>query len=272
MANETKAIIEELKFLLSQSKQVVVRNILEDELSKQNVLLKSVTPKSKPIVKSGTQTKNITNYAWDEGNQFVKIYVTKIKEADDIIEKDSIESNFETRSFNVFLRKVGSKSINYSLSILNLCKNISPSDCSIKTTKTGVTISLKKASVGMWGNLKAVKEDKKEDPMPKMDKDADPSSGMMNLMKQMYESGDDEMKRTIAKSMYESQQKQQSGETGGMPDMGGMGAGMPGMPGMGGMGAGMPDMSGMGAGMPDMSSMGAGLPDMGSMGTGFDGF
>ncbi len=58
----------------------------------------------------------------------------------------------------------------------------------------------------------------------------------MSMMKQMYQDGDDEMKRTIAKAWTESQSK----GGGGMPGMGGMG----GMPGMGGMG-GMPGLGGM---------------------------
>lgn len=32
----------------------------------------------------------------------------------------------------------------------------------------------------------------------------------MNLMRQMYQDGDDEMKRTIAKSWYESQEKRKN--------------------------------------------------------------
>lgn len=38
----------------------------------------------------------------------------------------------------------------------------------------------------------------------------------MKLMKQMYDDGDDEMKRTIAKSWYESQEKKKAGGGGGM--------------------------------------------------------
>lgn len=42
---------------------------------------------------------------------------------------------------------------------------------------------------------------------PKLDKDADPSQSIMNMMKQMYQDGDDEMKRTIAKAWTESREK-----------------------------------------------------------------
>ena len=45
---------------------------------------------------------------------------------------------------------------------------------------------------------------------PKVDKDeGDPSQGLMKLMKQMYDEGDDEMKRTIAKAWHESQEKRE---------------------------------------------------------------
>ena len=46
---------------------------------------------------------------------------------------------------------------------------------------------------------------------PKVDKDEDPGVGLMKLMKQMYNDGDDEMKRTIAKAWHESQEKRAKG-------------------------------------------------------------
>ena len=42
---------------------------------------------------------------------------------------------------------------------------------------------------------------------PKMDKNEDPGASLMGLMKQMYQDGDDDMKRTIAKAWQESQEK-----------------------------------------------------------------
>ena len=44
-----------------------------------------------------------------------------------------------------------------------------------------------------------------------MDKDEDPGLGLMKLMKQMYDEGDDEMKKTIAKAWHESQEKRAKG-------------------------------------------------------------
>ena len=54
----------------------------------------------------------------------------------------------------------------------------------------------------------------------------DPSASIMNLMKKMYDEGDDDMKRTIAKAWTESREKQMTGEGespgamgGAMPDL-----------------------------------------------------
>lgn len=36
---------------------------------------------------------------------------------------------------------------------------------------------------------------------------ADPNVGLMNMLQKMYDEGDDEMKRSITKAMYESRNK-----------------------------------------------------------------
>ena len=38
------------------------------------------------------------------------------------------------------------------------------------------------------------------DDKPKKDADADPSAGLMDMMKKLYSEGDDEMKKTIAQA------------------------------------------------------------------------
>ena len=45
------------------------------------------------------------------------------------------------------------------------------------------------------------------------DKDGDPQNAIMDLMKNMYDQGDDEMKRTIQKSWYEANMKKKKGES-----------------------------------------------------------
>lgn len=67
---------------------------------------------------------------------------------------------------------------------------------------------------------------------PSLEENADPSDGLMTMLKKMYTEGDDEMRRSINKAWSESQEKRGRGD--GMDGMGGMG-GMTGMTGMGGM-------------------------------------
>lgn len=45
------------------------------------------------------------------------------------------------------------------------------------------------------------------DTTPKYDAGKDPNEGIMDMMRKMYNEGDDEMKRTIAKAWTESQEK-----------------------------------------------------------------
>lgn len=46
---------------------------------------------------------------------------------------------------------------------------------------------------------------------PTVDENADPSEGLMSMLKKIYSEGDDEMKRTINKVWSESQEKKMRG-------------------------------------------------------------
>ena len=45
------------------------------------------------------------------------------------------------------------------------------------------------------------------------DSDADPSEGLMNVLKKIYKEGDNDMKRTINKAWVESREKQARDDT-----------------------------------------------------------
>ena len=47
---------------------------------------------------------------------------------------------------------------------------------------------------------------------PKTGEVEDPGTGLMKMMKKMYDEGDDEMKRTISKAWCESQEKRAKGD------------------------------------------------------------
>lgn len=71
--------------------------------------------------------------------------------------------------------------------------------------KNLIQLNLIKHDSKHWDQVAYKESPLKQDKM--LDKEADPQAGLMNMMKKMYEEGDEEMKRTIAKAWTESQDK-----------------------------------------------------------------
>ncbi|XP_066932045.1 calcyclin-binding protein-like [Clytia hemisphaerica] len=118
------------------------------------------------------------------------------------------------------------------LHIQRLAHPINTTACTCKVKAGNIVIALRKAEDGQtWGGMteaqrkdKEAKDNKFSSSTPS-DANEDPQAGIMNLMKKMYDDGDDDMKRMIKKTWYESSQKQGGAGAGGMP-------GVPGMPGL----------------------------------------
>nr|CCA30117.1 calcyclin binding protein, putative [Neospora caninum Liverpool]CEL71363.1 TPA: calcyclin binding protein, putative [Neospora caninum Liverpool] len=149
----------------------------------------------------------LTSFAWDQSDRSVKIYV-KIQGVQDI-PKDRIAVKFARQSMELEVRDLAGK--NYSLIFKRLNNLIAPDDCSYRIKKDMVVVTLQKSGGQWWSDI-SFKETKFAAP-PKLDQNADPGASIMSLMKNLYEEGDDEMKRTIAKSWMESQQQRMSGES-----------------------------------------------------------
>jgi len=75
-----------------------------------------------------------------------------------------------------------------------------------------VVLKLHKAESKTWKSLIKTDDKFKADDIG-ADKAKDPSASMMDMMKKMYEEGDDNMKRTIAEAWTKSRDK------GGSPDL-----------------------------------------------------
>ncbi|XP_058101085.1 uncharacterized protein LOC131245557 isoform X5 [Magnolia sinica] len=110
------------------------------------------------------------------------------------VEQEKMETVFRPMSVDIKFHDVQGK--NYRCAIPKLNKEIVPEQCKVAVKPNRVIVTLSKASKGNWLDLH-FKEDKLK---PNMDKEKDPMAGIMDLMKNMYEDGDDDMKRTIAKA------------------------------------------------------------------------
>lgn len=243
--NELKSDVKELESLLGSVIRSNVRQIIADSISSlrlkievlESKIVKETTVEKKEddsTSKPTLYTTKITNYGWDENIKFVKLYVT-LPNIEKVTE-EQISSAFTDVSFKVTVSNHNGK--NHVIQVVKLAGTIIPelSHCRVKNGNLIITLK-KDKEAKTWGNLteadKKQKEtkDAKYDTAKTKDVEEDPSAGVMNLMKKMYDEGDDEMKRMIKKSWYESQQKQKEGGggLGGMEGMGGMG-GMPPMP------------------------------------------
>jgi calcyclin binding protein len=191
---------------------------LETELSEaMQKALNSSAPKDGPAGRA--YNVKLSNYAWDQSEKFVKIYVTGLAGAGEL-PKESVSCEFAAKSFSLWIKNLGGK--NYNLSLFQLLEQIEPTKSHWKVKSDGVTVFLAKKSEKKWSHL-LYSQKKAEDSssLPPPDADADPSASLMKLMKKMYDEGDDEMKRMLNKSWYEAQNKKGlGGLPGGLGDMG----------------------------------------------------
>jgi len=227
--------IKELQDLLGLVKRPKVEAMLtvelrrfETKLSELLVTLESQKSKDTPsdavVQPSSTKCYDVAykSYSWDQSDKFVKFYLTSLKNVQELPQPDGFEKSFMSRS--VMLRVCNLSGKNHVFEIKELAHEINAEKSYYKVKSDMVVIFLAKAKVGQhWSHVTAaekVKAEKKNE-VPKMDDDNDPSKGLMNMMKKMYDEGDDDMKRTIAKAWTESQNKGPGAglPTGGLGDM-----------------------------------------------------
>eukprot|EP00616_Rhizochromulina_sp_CCMP1243_P003903 CAMPEP_0118973324 /NCGR_PEP_ID=MMETSP1173-20130426/9806_1 /TAXON_ID=1034831 /ORGANISM="Rhizochromulina marina cf, Strain CCMP1243" /LENGTH=258 /DNA_ID=CAMNT_0006922957 /DNA_START=19 /DNA_END=795 /DNA_ORIENTATION=- len=171
----------------------------------------------------------ISKFAWDSGEYntpWVCVYITL--EGVGAV-KESVECSFSKDGFDLRVTGLGGK--NYRLLKDNLEKDIVAGESKCIVKKDRITLKLRKVkgdySYETWTNLTA-KKGKTE----KKAKGADPMGGIMDMMKDMYEDGDDSMRKIIEESM----RKARSGE-GSSPSVPDLGGGMADM--MSGLGGGI---------------------------------
>ena len=134
--------------------------------------------------------------------QKVKIYITSGVNEIGKLPTDQINCDFQKISFDLKVHGLNGK--NYRLKINDLQENIIASESKFQIKSNGVSITLLKEKPNdTWGSLykvknmisteleKTIKEDTKVD---------DPVGSMQNMLKEMYQNGDQQTKSMIAKS------------------------------------------------------------------------
>ncbi|CAI9760091.1 unnamed protein product [Fraxinus pennsylvanica] len=217
--------LDELNHLQSIAKRPRIVSLISNEIRNLEKLSIDATPASAlqpPVSTTRAPTpissvpnvvpKTVLNYvplgsfSWDQGNDQVKIYIPL-----EGVEQEKLETKFKPSSFDIKFHDVQGK--NYRCAIPKLNKEIVPEKCQVVVKPKRVIVTLVKASKGNWLDLH-FKEDKMK---PNLDKERDPMAGMMDLMKNMYEEGDEEMKRTIAKAWTDARSGKASDSLKGFP-------------------------------------------------------
>ena len=198
------------------------------------------TPAKAPTISSNKYQTFPTYYfdAGKYGSPTVSVYVPL--DGIGTHDKSKISCSFTNGSFDLIVSDWQGKS--YRLLNDNLEKDIdlTKSKYIIKPNKILLKLGKIKGEYGFdsWSQLSA-KKSKKRNASGKSSKDDDssnPAAGIMDMMKDMYDGGDDNMKKMIGETMYKQRMGQMNpnGGAGGMDDMmGGMGDMMGGMGGMG---------------------------------------
>lgn len=217
---ELRQDVEEMRDLLVKATRSRVKDIIGVELRKlehevsrlekaaADPVSSTEVPQKKP--RPQIQTQTITNYAWDQSDKFMKIYVT-IKGVHSL-PKERVTCEFGKRSFRLQVEEEEENKRRSELYISTLLEDINPEESWYKLKTDTVLLMLKKSTTGKtWPYVtsgeKAKKAKEDNEKKPKMDDDKDPNDSLMEMMKKMYDEGDDDMKRTIAQAWTQSKDK-----------------------------------------------------------------
>jgi len=152
----------------------------------------------------------IKDYSWDQSEKYVKLYLTNLPGLGDL-NQDAVKINFTDESVQIRIQNYKNKNLVFNIN--KTCHKINPETSYPKIKYDYLLVFMCKHNPGSnWSHftyadkIKADSSGLKSD--PKLDSTPDdPSAGLMNMMKKLYDDGDDDMKRTIAKAWTEGQGK-----------------------------------------------------------------
>ncbi|CAJ0935952.1 unnamed protein product, partial [Mesorhabditis belari] len=204
---ELEADLVETVSLLKQATRKNARVLLEKEERRLKQLIAESTPKAtssaKEISSTATSralpTSKITN-AWDQSPKFVKIYITL--DGIQTAPADLIKSNFTERGFSIHINNFQGK--NHVVEMIDLQYPIVTKDSYVKQKTDMLLVMLRKESEEKhWDEITRLDAELKKKNAPKFDtpgSSSDPNESLMSMMKDLYDKGDDEMKRTLRKA------------------------------------------------------------------------
>eukprot|EP00933_Yihiella_yeosuensis_P039784 TRINITY_DN33951_c0_g1_i1.p1 TRINITY_DN33951_c0_g1~~TRINITY_DN33951_c0_g1_i1.p1 ORF type:complete len:234 (-),score=63.10 TRINITY_DN33951_c0_g1_i1:74-775(-) len=210
---DLEADIAELQGMLEKASRASVQKELQRVLTKLQAELKkkrekvanasetSSAPAAQPaavVVKPTGPWVEITTFAQDLGGYNVPDVTVDVRlKGIENLPKENVTCDFTEASFD--LKVVGLDGQNYRFLRTNLEKDIVPAESGVKVKKNHVIVSMRKVKgefgYDSWMDLTAKGQRKKTT------KDGSPQDNIMSMMKDLYDEGDDNLKRTMAEAM-----------------------------------------------------------------------
>lgn len=216
---EIQLDLEELKSLLAQAKRRKVRTFLNNQIAILENKIQSSHAQKSTLTASNTTTNTtntstssssvvtkftpITVYSFDqdEGKVNVYIHLKGISPERTTVDLQCTDQSFDLKLFHVVPQRQVVR--NYRLNITKTDGPIDKMKSSVKLKEDRAILTLIKTNDRHWLQLpykKMVGED--FDP-----ERHDPAKGLIGMMKQLYEEGDEETKRTIAKTWAQTEKQ-----------------------------------------------------------------
>lgn len=207
-----------------EEEKVVVEEVETKPASKPAASASIASSKSAPPPKStpSQKYKSIDKFAFDAGSYnspTVTIYITNLPNINQL-PRENITCDFTPTSFDLKISDYNG--CHYRLLKNNLDKDINPEKSKIIIKSSKIIIKLGKVK-GEYGSYESWMDlTSKKGKESKVKAKSDPSAGIMDMMKEMYDSGDDQMKKMIGETMLKQREGKLDGPKG-MGDMGDMG-------------------------------------------------
>jgi len=213
---ELQADLQDLENLLQYTQRQRTQDLIRADIERVRILIEreyASTPQ--PVEKSATAMEEekqptpqsienfqtITKYSFDQEGKLVKVYLS----LDNIGSLDPANIIFDVTKDSFDLKILNYKNTNLRLGFKRLHANVDPSKSKFVQKTNTLIIRLQKEKDGHWPQLAYKEAAFKPDKMDKADKTSDPSASLMDMMKNLYQSGDDEMKKTISQAWQKSQ-------------------------------------------------------------------
>lgn len=192
--------VKECRRLLALGTTPYVQAFLRAEVSKLEVKFPAEVAPAQVPLPTKVIYEAISSYAFSDAGDKAEIMIRDIVG----LENAKIEFKPTPHSFELFVVREGMS--NMKLTVAPLYKKIKPDESKFTTRGTTLKVILVKSKSTSWMKVKKTAMDAKKK-KPSIDDKADPQSSLMDMMKNMYDEGDDEMKRMISKAMWEGQHK-----------------------------------------------------------------